>query len=238
MIDALIKTEEEAVCTCRNNIQETKVCWIVPKLFTTDSLWGKGKKKEKKKKPHGKAKASLSILSDSRLTRSSFMSFSGLSVSCLSCSIWRLKWSSDASTVKERCCLKCAVPWILHTTKPHSKLTAGCVHCKGTSVFLDMCVTCTYSTVVCLKCCPSVKPTPQTCQAELSVAHNSKIQIFTTASWLLARKLAARCPFSSPYKALSNASLCMNIFYNHKAIRCPQLLLGDRKKVAVHDLQS
>lgn len=112
MIDAPIKREEEAICTQWNNIQETKVCWIVPKLFTTDSLWGK---KKTTKKPHGKAKASLSILSDSQLTRSSFMSFSGLSFSCLSCSIWPLKWSSDVSTVKERCCLKCAIRWILHT---------------------------------------------------------------------------------------------------------------------------
>lgn len=102
----------------------------------------------------------------------------------------------------------------------HSRLTAGYMHRRGTCVFMDMCVTCTDSTVACLACCHSIKPTLQTCQVELSVAHHIKIHIFTTANWLLACKLTACCLFSSHYKALNNAFLCMCIFYNYKAIRC------------------
>lgn len=68
-----------------------------------------------KKKNSHKARF-LSVLSDSQLIRSSFLSFSALSVSCLKCSIWPLKWSSDVSTVKGKCWLKCPFSkfYILH----------------------------------------------------------------------------------------------------------------------------
>lgn len=99
--------KQQYICMRRDNIERTMFggCWRNFLWLTV--CW-------EKKNSH-KARF-LSVLSDSQLIRSSFLSFSALSVSCLKWSIWPLKWSSDVSTVKGKCWLKCPFSkfYILH----------------------------------------------------------------------------------------------------------------------------